>query len=457
MAGERGSQWSGAVTRNIVILVAASFITAAGFSAANLLLPYYIMALLGILKTLPEKLAAISASRVAIDVGGLVTAFMAARAFVAAASGWLSDRFGRKPMIVAGLGLYTLSQLAYYFSTSLWEIYLVRVVQGVASAMTWPVAEALIMDSVPPAVRTRAMSLYVISFNLGNVVGPLLGSAAYAVAKGLLGPGASVVDVFRYPFLLLAVVAAATFLLSPLVREPGHMHVRGVIGRGFRGGLRDLPAAVRRALIGFYSNALVNGIAVGIVSSVMIIYIIEFIAKTPETVGMLMAVPALFGIAVGYPAARKLDHIGSEAVRKRILIGAMAASRLLLMTVGYIRSVLLFVVVAAALNALMNIMLPLLRSIEGGLVPPRLRGRVFGLHQGFFNIGMAFGPLLGAWIYQHYHDRVILPGVTGVEATFILAGALGLAALPLIAVYYQPALVGKAWAEAGRGAGARAQ
>ncbi len=454
MVERRRSQWSGAVTKNIAILVTASFITAAGFSAANLLLPYYIMALLGILKTLPEKLASINASRVALDVGGLVTAFMAARAFIAAASGWMSDRFGRKPMIVAGLGLYTLSQLAYYFSTSLWEIYLVRIVQGVASAMTWPVAEALIMDSVPPAVRTRAMSLYVISFNLGNIVGPLLGSAAYALAKEILGPGAGVVDVFRYPFLLLALVAAATFLLSPLVREPGGLHGHGGVGRGFRGGLRELPVAVRRALAGFYMNALVNGVAVGIVSSVMIIYIIEFIAKTPEKVGVLMALPALFGVAVGYPAARKLDHLGDEVARKRVLIGAMAASRTLLMIVGYIRSAAAFVVVAAALNALMNIMLPLIRSIEGGLVPPRLRGRVFGLHQGFFNIGMAFGPLLGAWIYQHYHDKVILPGVTGVEATFLLAGALGLAALPLIAIYYQPVAVQRAWAQASGDPGA---
>ena len=457
MARGEGGQWSGAVTRNIAILVTASFITAAGFSAANLLLPYYIMALLGILKTLPEKLAAINASRVALDVGGLVTAFMAARAFVAAASGWLSDRLGRRPMIVAGLGLYTLSQLAYYFSTTLWEIYLVRVIQGVASAMTWPVAEALLMDSVPPAVRTRAMSLYVISFNLGNVVGPLLGSAAYALAKELLGPGAGVINVFRYPFLILAVVTAATFMLSPLIREPGHMHGRSLVGKGFSGGLRELPKAVRRALIGFYSNALVNGIAVGIVSSVMIIYIIDFIAKKPETVGMLMAVPALFGVIIGYPAARKLDHIGNETVKKRVLVASMATSRLLLMTVGYIRSASVFIIVAAALNALMNIMLPLLRSIEGGLVPPRLRGRVFGLHQGFFNIGMAFGPLLGAWIYQHYHDSMILPGVTGVEATFMLAGALGLAALPLIVVYYQPTLVAKAWAEAGGGMDAKAQ
>ena len=450
MEQRRGSHWSGAVRRNIAVLVTLSFITAAGFSAANLLLPYYILAIKGVLTRLPEKLAAINASRAAIEVGGLVTAFMAARAFMAAASGWLSDRLGRKPMIVAGLGLYTVTQAAYYASTEIWQLLAVRALQGIASAMTWPVAEALLMDSVPPIVRTRAMSLYVVSFNLGNVAGPLLGSATYAAAKALLGPEASVLDVFRLPFLILAAPAAATFAASLLLRDPGHHRHAGRGAReGFQGGLLQLPEAVRRALAGFYFNALINGVAVGIVSSVMILYIIEYIVHTPEQVGVVMAVPGFAGMLVSYPAARVMDRLRDEA-RKRVLVGAMTLSRLLLMTVGYVRNLLAFVTLVSALNMLMNVMLPLLRSLEAGLVPSRLRGRVFGLHQAFFNTGMTIGPLIGSWIYQAYHDKTVLPGVTGVQAAFLLAGLLGLAGVPLLAALYQPARVAEAWSRTGQ-------
>jgi len=441
--GER-DHWSGAVKRNIAVLVVLSFITAAGFSAGNLLLPYYILALKGVLRALPEKLAAINASKAAIEVGGLVTAFMAARAFMAAASGWLSDRLGRKPMIVAGLGLYTVTQAAYYASTSIWQLLLIRAVQGIASAMTWPVAEALLMDSVPPTVRTRAMSLYVVSFNLGNVVGPLLGSAAYAVSKQLLSGGA-VVDVFRLPFLILAGLAAATFATSLLLRDPGH-RLHGATGgmERFRGGMLQLPAEVKKALTGFYFNALINGVAVGIVSSVMILYIIEYIVHTPEDVGAVMAVPGLAGLLVSYPAARLMDRLPATE-RKKALIASMATSRLLLATVGYIRSAAVFVAALSALNMLMNILLPLIRSLEASLVPARLRGRVFGLHQAFFNTGMTVGPLIGSWIYETYHDAQVLPGMTGVEAVFVLAGVLGLAGVPLIALLYRPASVEDAW------------
>lgn len=437
------SQWSGAIRRNLAVLVTLSFITAAGFSAANLLLPYYILALKGLLPSLPEKLEAINASRAALEVGGLVTAFMAARAFMAAASGWLSDHLGRKPMIVAGLALYTVTQAAYYAATSVWQLFAVRALQGIASAMTWPVAEALLMDSVPPAVRTRAMSLYVVSFNLGNVAGPLLGSATYAAARALLGPGASVADVFRLPFLMLAVPAAATLAASLLLRDPGHRGHHAHL-EAFRGGLRELPAAVKRALAGFYFNALINGIAVGIVSSVMILYIIEYIVHTPEAVGVVMTVPGFAGMLVSYPAARLMDRLDNRS-RKRILVATMASSRFLLMTVGYVRSLPLFVVLVSALNMAMNVMLPLLRSLEAGLIPARLRGRVFGLHQAFFNTGMTVGPMIGSWIYQAYHDSTVLPGVTGVEATFLLAGLLGLAGVPLIVLLYDPDRVAEEW------------
>jgi DHA1 family multidrug resistance protein-like MFS transporter len=130
---------------------------------------------------------------------------------------------------------------------------------------------------------------------------------------------------------------------------------------------------------------------------------------------------------------------------KRVLVSTIVASRLFMMIVGYVRSLAGFIALASLLNVFMNILLPLMRSLEGGLVPSRLRGRVFGLHQAFFNTGMTVGPLIGSWIYQAYHDTELLPGVTGVEATFLVAGLLGLAGAPFLAKLYQPREVQRAW------------
>ncbi len=446
----RGRSWGeDTVTANVAGLALLSFIVAAGFSAGNLLLPYLVLALEGILKALPEKLAMINASRAAIEVGGLVTAFMAARAFVAAASGWLSDKLGRKPLIVSGVMLYVASTALYYRASSIPVLLLLRGIQGVSSAMTWPVAETLLMDSVPPLARTRAMSIYVVSFNLGNVVGPLLGSATYAAALRLLGPGMSVAEAFQAPFLLLALLAAPAIPVALMLRDPGagkEHHAASEAMRRFTGGLLELPAAVKRALKGFYANALLNGIAVGIVSSVLILYVIQYIARTPEAVGTLLAIPGFAGMLAAYPAARRLDRMSDEA-RLAVLVASATTSRLILASLGFIRSTLAFIAALTAMNVLFNILLPLMRSLEAGLVPSRLRGRVFGLHQAMFNIGMTVGPLIGSWIYEAYGGVEILPGITGAQAVFLLAGLLGLAGVPLIALLYRPAAIREAWEE----------
>ncbi|MET1128390.1 MAG: MFS transporter [Thermoproteota archaeon] len=435
---------------NVAALVVLSFLVAAGFSAINLLVPYYILALGGELREIPEKLASVNAKEAALEFGAMTAAFTAMRSIFAAASGWLSDRLGRKPMILVGSLLYTAAGVAYYFAKSVPVLILLRSVQGVASALVWPVAEALLVDSVPPTVRTRALSLYVVSFNVGNVAGPLLGSTAYEASKRLLGETASVVDVLRVPFLIIAAALVLGLAATASVRE---VVTRGEAapGRsrepldGWSGSLREVPREVRRALAGFYANALLDGVAVGIVSSVLIIYIIDFIVKDPTKVGSLIAVPGLVSLLFAYPVARLLDPLPSST-KKWVLVGVIVFSRTLMMFLGFVRSVISFLAVVLPINMVINVVLPLNRSLEAEIVPARLRGRVFGLHQAFFNTGMVVGPLMGAWIYKTFYSIDAVAGLTGPQLVFVLAGLLGLAGAPLLAVLYSPSRVEKAWA-----------
>jgi MFS family permease len=442
---------------NLVALILISFLIPLGFSAANLLIPYYILALKGVLNQLPEKVGSLHAYRAAVEMGILVSAFMGTRAVFAAASGWLSDKIGRKKMIVTGMSLYAILGVLYAATTSVWQLYVLRGVQGVASALVWPVAETLIVESVEERFRTRALSLYVMASNVGNIVGPVIGGIAYEVSKRLFA-SKGVLTVLRVPFILITIATAIGAVMALFIRETLGRETRERGGKAaFQGGLLELPEPVKRGLTAFYVNGLFNGIAVGIMSSIMYVYILDFIAKTPTSVATIMLIGGVAGLAVSYPAAHFADKLDTVS-RKRVLVATFAAARGLLALIGFVKSYWVFVVIAALLNIAMNISIPLLRTLQAELVPARLRGRVFGLQQAFFNTGMVVGPLIGGPLYRYLYGKEVLPGVAGPELVFLLASLLGLTGVAFLARLYDPVKVNEAWQSLmGVGAGRASQ
>jgi len=450
MPGTRQGLRGAAIYRaNLVALVIISFLIPLGFSAANLIVPYYILALKGVLRQLPEHVGSLHAYRAAVEMGVLVSAFMGTRAVLAAVSGWLSDRLGRKVMIVSGMVLYAVLGVLYALTTSVWQLVVLRAVQGVASALVWPVAETLIVESVRPEFRTRALSLYVIASNVGNIVGPVIGGAAYEVSKRLYA-SQGVLAVLRMPFII---ITAATlpgvflaFLVKETLRKGGEAEHRGKMR--FRGGLFQLPLAVKRGLLAFYINGLMNGVAMGIMLSIMLVYVLDFIAKTPTRVASIMLIAGTAGLVVSYPAAHVADRLDSVA-RKRVLVLVYLVARLFLAVMGLVRGYWEFVAIAAVLNIAMNISIPLLRAIQAELVPARLRGRVFGLQQAFFNAGMVAGPLIGGPLYKYLYGKQVA-GLPGVEIVFLLSAILGLIGLAFLAWLYDPLAVEEAWEKEAR-------
>ncbi len=434
------------IKRNVISVVLISFLVTLGFGAVNLIVPYYILSLKGVLRELPEKLQFLHAERAVVEIGAMASAFMLTRAIFAATSGWLSDKFGRKPMIVIGMVMYAILGVLYALTDRIWQLIVLRAVQGVASAFVWPVAEALLVDSVLPNIRTRILSLYVITMNVGQVIGPVLGSLAYEISKRILR-GRSVVVIFRAPFILITIATLPGVFLAFILKEvkgsPLLSKEEEIIER-FKGGLKELPASVKKALLSFYASGLFNGIAAGIVSSIMIVYVLDFIAKDPTKVGMAMSISGIAGLIIAYPAAHLADLLSDES-KKTFLLLTYVVARILLGGIGFVRGYWTFILIASILNIAMNISMPLLRALQAALVPSHLRGRIFGLQQAFFNSGMVIGPLLGAYIYRLYFNKVILFSITGVQMAFIFSALLGLLGVFLIAIYYSPQKVKDEW------------
>lgn len=136
--------------------------------------------------------------------GGFVTMAYAAMQFLLSPTvGNLSDRFGRRPVLLVSLATLAIDYAVMAFAPSLWVLFVGRLVSGAAGA-TMATANAFMADISVPEKRAQNFAMVGASFGAGFVVGPLIGGFA-----GEFGP--------RVPFMVAAAVCAANLIYGFLV------------------------------------------------------------------------------------------------------------------------------------------------------------------------------------------------------------------------------------------------
>lgn len=107
--------------------------------------------------------------------GYLIAAFGAAQFIFSPLGGQLSDRWGRKSMIITGLFLTVISDLMFAVSTTLPLLYIARFIGGMGIGLMVPSNMAYVADITTPETRAKGMGYLGASMNLGMVLGPGLG------------------------------------------------------------------------------------------------------------------------------------------------------------------------------------------------------------------------------------------------------------------------------------------
>lgn len=152
-----------------------------------------------------------------VYIGLIFGAFSLSRTLFLPYFGHLSDRKGRKPLIVPGLLAYTIVSIAFLFTTDIKSFILIRFLQGIASAMLMPVIQAYVGDITPAGREGLTMGLYNMSVFIGLSLGPVLGGIVHdriSLEAAFIGMGA----LSFMGFLLSAL------LLPPAKREKSVLH-----------------------------------------------------------------------------------------------------------------------------------------------------------------------------------------------------------------------------------------
>ena len=141
--------------------------------------------LLMILPLMPFYARTLGAS--ALMVALLMSSFTAAQLLSAPFWGRVSDRYGRRPALLIGLGAAAIAYVVFAYATTIWLLLLSRVVQG-AGGGTTGVVQAYVADAVEPEERAKALGWISAATNVGVALGPPIGSFALKLLN-VHGPG----------------------------------------------------------------------------------------------------------------------------------------------------------------------------------------------------------------------------------------------------------------------------
>src|ERR1041385_4790568 len=146
------------------------------------------------------------------DSEWVITSYLAANAIVLPISGWLSAHLGRRNYFLLSIAVFTLASVLCGMATSLSQLILFRVIQGLAGGGLQPCSQGILLDTFPPEKQGVAQTLFGVAALIAPVLGPTLG--------GYITDEYSWRWIF---FINLPVGALALFFCARLVRDPEYL------------------------------------------------------------------------------------------------------------------------------------------------------------------------------------------------------------------------------------------
>ena len=122
---------------------------------------------------LPHMQGSVSAAQ--DQIVWVLTSYIIATAIMTPLSGWLSMKIGRKTMFLASIAGFTLASILCGVATSLPELVVFRLIQGIAGASLIPLSQTVMLDIYPQRLIPRVMSIWSAAVILGPIIGPTLG------------------------------------------------------------------------------------------------------------------------------------------------------------------------------------------------------------------------------------------------------------------------------------------
>ena len=394
----------------LLVLMITAFVDMVGFAMVLPLIPFY----------------AASMGATGFIVGLLISAFSVAQLVSAPSWGKVSDRFGRRPAVIAGLLISALAYVVFGLAETLWILLLSRVVQGVGGG-TVGVLQAYVADASKPEDRAKGLGWLSAATSAGAVVGPAFGSL-FVQWWGHRGPGFGAAG-----FCLLSMLFAWTFLRESQGMRQTAEHQTPVTSLGAESGA--LTRVITNAgdpaprLIWIYTIAI--GAFYGTAPMLSLLFA-DRLGVTEKTVGYFIMYFGAMGVLVRAGLlGSAVNRLGEARLARLGIVLLSAGLGLIAVAHNYLTTIIAITLMPLGTAFLF----PCITALLSRVVPSRERGLHMGVQQTYGGVSRVAFPILAGFLIDRFGvGSPYAVAAVLVAATLLITAPLGQYAKPVSAI-----------------------
>jgi len=332
-------------------------------------------------------------------IGVLFSAFAIAQLLSSPIWGRVSDRYGRRPALIAGLTGAFFAYLVFGFARSLWLLFVCRTVQGLGGGTTG-VAQAYVADTMEPNERAKALGWLSAATSAGVSIGAVLGSLA-----ANLGPAAP--GLVAASLCLINIVFAWRWLPESRVPRPAVTTASGSFvphrERPIAHALWEVvrhPSRPVSEMIWIYA---VGMLALNVVIGVMSLYLIDTFGFTEKNVGFVYTVFSVVGFVLRVGPVGWLNGAIGEVRTLRVGASLLVVGLFLL---PLPKAFPIFVLCLLLVPGGTAFLFPATSSLVSQRTEQHELGLTMGVQQTFRGIMSIIGPIGATAVYQIFGHGV---------------------------------------------------
>lgn len=369
----------------IIFILLTMFLNFMGFSILFPILPFMV----GKYVTDPHTLA--------FYVGLLLSIYALCQFFSAPGLGALSDRFGRKPILLISLFGSVIGYIILGFSGALWMLFLGRIIDGLTGGNISTIYSYM-ADITKPQERGKYFGMLGAAGGVGMIMGPVIGGIFGVMHLSIplfIAAGITLLDMlfgyFILPESLPAHLKTVNFDLKHLNPFAQFSHVFSI------------PILRRLFLVGFIFFIAMNGMY-----GTNSVFLKDVFSWNPAQIGFLLFIIGFVDIfSQGFLINKLLPKFGEIKISSLGLILTCIGFFLASLT-ALIPSVILIYIALIVLNIGDGLFEPCESSLISNSVGPHMQGRVQGANQSMQSISRIIGPLAAAWIFRYWNGLPFL-------------------------------------------------
>ena len=321
-----------------------------------------------------------------IQIGLFFSAFSIMTVVLRPVIGWAVDHYGRRFFVISGLVCYTTAMAGFAFVDQVAGVVVARIIQGIASSLFWLSANAMIADTADETERGQAFGKLAESSAQGSIAGTFVGFTLLNLPF-ILMLGSIQVRNWTILFGSYALVSLLAVIIA-LHQLPETRPVQRQVALN--------PIRWTRPWILLLLITLVTGASWAMVTPVMVIFLqdhlnveISVLSRAFLPAGLVWAIlPSRLGGLADRFGRKPLMLVG---------LGMAALSSLMIPQLTTIIGLSLLWALQALCYAAGD---PAEQALVADLTGGDQRGRAYGLYVMAADLGAAFGPFIGAWLYQ---------------------------------------------------------